>query len=86
MCVAVNGLEYVRRRLINLGSELHVDNVLLTLENHASESAKIHWRNALLTPLEQTPNQMLLFINQIISKIGAKVGKHSSVIIRIYII
>ncbi|XP_029160484.1 BAI1-associated protein 3 isoform X4 [Nylanderia fulva] len=72
MCVAINGLEYVRRWLINLGEELRVEQILTALENQAGESIRIQWRNALITPLEQTPDQMLLFINQIVSRIGAK--------------
>ncbi|KAL6435454.1 hypothetical protein ACFW04_005437 [Cataglyphis niger] len=72
MCVAINGLEYVRRWLLTLGEELRVEQVLTALENQAGESARIQWRNALMTPLEQTPEQMLLFINQIVSRIGAK--------------
>ncbi|KMQ96482.1 bai1-associated protein 3-like protein, partial [Lasius niger] len=72
MCVAVNGLEYVRRWLLDLGEELRVEHVLTALENQAGDSVRIQWRNALITPLEQTPEQMLLFINQIVSRIGAK--------------
>ncbi|XP_070168038.1 BAI1-associated protein 3 isoform X1 [Polyergus mexicanus] len=72
MCVAINGLEYVRRWLLTLGEELRVEQVLTALENQAGESARMQWRNALMTPLEQTPEQMLLFINQIVSRIGAK--------------
>lgn len=73
MCVAINGLEYVRRWLLTLGEELRVEQILTALENQAGESVRIQWRNALITPLEQTPEQMLLFINQIVSRIGAKV-------------
>lgn len=73
MCVAVNGLEYVRRWLLGLGDELRVEQILTTLETQAGESVRIQWRNTMITPLEQTPGQMLLFINQIISRIGAKV-------------
>lgn len=73
MCVAVNGLEYVRRWLLNLGEELRVEQILTALENQAGESVRIQWRNTMITPLEQTPGQMLLFINQIVSRIGAKV-------------
>ncbi|XP_067211831.1 BAI1-associated protein 3 isoform X3 [Linepithema humile] len=72
MCVAINGLEYVRRWLLTLGEELRVEQILTALENQAGESARIQWRNALITPLEQTPGQMLLFINQIVSRIGTK--------------
>ncbi|XP_054012267.1 BAI1-associated protein 3 isoform X1 [Hylaeus anthracinus] len=72
MCVAINGLEYVRRWLLDLGEELHVDKFLTALECHAGESARIQWRTALTSPLEQTPGQMLLFINQIVSRIGTK--------------
>ncbi|XP_025268949.1 BAI1-associated protein 3 isoform X1 [Camponotus floridanus] len=72
MCVAINGLEYVRRWLLTLGEELRVEQILTALENQAGESIRIQWRNALITPLEQTPEQMLLFINQIVSRIGAK--------------
>ncbi|XP_015609061.1 BAI1-associated protein 3 isoform X2 [Cephus cinctus] len=72
MCVAINGLEYVRRWLLNLGEELRVENVLASLEGQASEAVRLQWRNALTLPLEQTPGQMLLFINQIISRIGSK--------------
>lgn len=73
MCIAVNGLEYVRRWLLDLGEELRVEQILAALENQANESVRLQWRNALVTPLEQTPGQMLLFINQIVSRIGAKV-------------
>lgn len=73
MCVAVNGLEYVRRWLLDLGVELRVEQILIALETQAGESVRIQWRNTMITPLEQTPGQMLLFINQIISRIGAKV-------------
>lgn len=73
MCVAINGLEYVRRWLLDLGEELRVEQILIALENQAGESARMQWRNALITPLEQTPGQMLLFINQIVSRIGTKV-------------
>lgn len=73
MCVAINGLEYVRRWLLDLGDELRVEQILVALENQAGESVRIQWRNALLTPLEQAPAQMLHYINQIISRIGAKV-------------
>ncbi|XP_066592429.1 BAI1-associated protein 3 isoform X2 [Prorops nasuta] len=72
MCVAVNGLEYVRKWLLDLGEHLRVKRLLAALESHAGESIRIQWRNALLSPLEQTPGQMLLFINQIISRIGGK--------------
>lgn len=75
MCVAINGLEYVRRWLLTLGEELRVEQMLTALENQAGESVRIQWRNALMTPLEQTPEQMLLFINQIVSRIGTKVYK-----------
>lgn len=73
MCVAINGLEYVRRWLLDLGEELRVEQILIALENQAGESVRLQWRNVLLTPLEQTPGQMLLFINQIVSRIGSKV-------------
>lgn len=73
MCVAINGLEYVRRWLLDLGEELHVEKLLTALENQAGDSARVQWRNALTLPLEQTPGQMLLFINQIVSRIGTKV-------------
>jgi len=73
MCVAINGLEYVRRWLLDLGEELRVEQIFIALENQAGESIRLQWRNALLTPLEQTPGQMLLFINQIVSRIGSKV-------------
>ncbi|KAG7211433.1 hypothetical protein KM043_010720 [Ampulex compressa] len=72
MCVAINGLEYVRRWLQDLGEELHVEKLLATLECQAAESVRMQWRNALTSPLEQTPGQMLLFINQIVSRIGSK--------------
>ncbi|KAL2736409.1 BAI1-associated protein 3 isoform X1 [Vespula maculifrons] len=72
MCVAINGLEYVRRWLLDLGEELHVEKLLTALENQAGDSARVQWRNALTLPLEQTPGQMLLFINQIVSRIGTK--------------
>ncbi|EFN81951.1 BAI1-associated protein 3, partial [Harpegnathos saltator] len=72
MCVAINGLEYVRRWLLDLGDELRVEQILAALENQAGESVRMQWRNALLTPLEQTPAQMMHYINQIISRIGAK--------------
>ncbi|XP_034175454.1 BAI1 associated protein 3 isoform X2 [Osmia lignaria lignaria] len=72
MCVAINGLEYVRRWLLDLGEELHVEKLLTALECQAGESARMQWRTALTTPLEQTPGQMLLFINQIVSRIGTK--------------
>lgn len=75
MCVAINGLEYVRRWLLDLGDELRVEQILVALENQAGESVRMQWRNALLTPLEQTPGQMLHYINQIISRIGAKVHR-----------
>ena len=70
MCVAINGLEYVRRWLLNLGEELRIEEVLQSLE--VNDSVRQQWRTALMTPLEQTPGQMLLFINQIISRIGSK--------------
>jgi len=73
MCVAINGLEYVRRWLLNLGEELRVEQILTTLETQAGDSVRMQWRTAMITPLEQTPGQMLLFINQIVSRIGAKV-------------
>jgi len=73
MCVAINGLEYVRRWLLDLGEELRVEQIFIALENQAGESIRLQWRNVLLTPLEQTPGQMLLFINQIVSRIGSKV-------------
>jgi len=73
MCVAINGLEYVRRWLLNLGEELRVEQVLTTLETQAGDSVRMQWRTTMITPLEQTPGQMLLFINQIVSRIGAKV-------------
>lgn len=85
MCVAVNGLEYVRRWLLDLGEELRVEQVLTALENQAGDSVRIQWRNALITPLEQTPEQMLLFINQIVSRIGAKVQKREKKIYKYYI-
>ncbi|KAK2576363.1 hypothetical protein KPH14_005712 [Odynerus spinipes] len=72
MCVAINGLEYVRRWLLDLGEELHVEKLLAALEAQAGESIRVQWRNALTLPLEQTPGQMLLFINQIVSRIGSK--------------
>ncbi|XP_026828926.1 BAI1-associated protein 3 isoform X4 [Ooceraea biroi] len=72
MCIAINGLEYVRRWLLNVGEELHVEQILIALESQAGDSIRSPWRNALLTPLEQTPGQMLLFINQIVSRIGSK--------------
>ncbi|XP_076667027.1 BAI1 associated protein 3 isoform X1 [Andrena cerasifolii] len=72
MCVAINGLEYVRRWLLDLGEELHVEKVLTALECQAGDSARVQWRHALTSPLEQTPGQMLLFINQIVSRIGTK--------------
>lgn len=84
MCVAINGLEYVRRWLLTLGEELRVEQVLTALENQAGESARMQWRNALMTPLEQTPEQMLLFINQIVSRIGAKVPKKEKFNIILY--
>lgn len=71
MCVAINGLEYVRRWLLTLGEELRVEEVLASLD--ANDTVRQQWRTALITPLEQTPGQMLLFINQIISRIGSKV-------------
>lgn len=73
MCVAINGLEYVRRWLLDLGEELRVEQILMALENQAGESIRMQWRNTMITPLEQTPGQMLLFINQIVSRIGTKV-------------
>jgi len=73
MCVAINGLEYVRRWLLDLGEELRVEQILTALENQAGEPVRMQWRNTMITPLEQTPGQMLLFINQIVSRIGAKV-------------
>lgn len=73
MCVAINGLEYVRRWLLKLGEELLVEKLLTALECQAGDSARMQWRNALTSPLEQTPGQMLLFINQIVSRIGTKV-------------
>ncbi|XP_076763974.1 BAI1 associated protein 3 isoform X3 [Xylocopa sonorina] len=72
MCVAINGLEYVRRWLVKLGEELHVEKLLTALECQAGDSARVQWRTALTSPLEQTPGQMLLFINQIVSRIGTK--------------
>ncbi|XP_043506389.1 BAI1-associated protein 3 isoform X3 [Frieseomelitta varia] len=72
MCVAVNGLEYVRRWLLKLGEELLVEKLLTALECQAGDSARMQWRTALTSPLEQTPGQMLLFINQIVSRIGTK--------------
>nr|XP_012138168.1 PREDICTED: BAI1-associated protein 3 [Megachile rotundata] len=72
MCVAINGLEYVRRWLLDLGEELHVEKLLTALECQAGDSARMQWRTALTSPLEQTPGQMLLFINQIVSRIGTK--------------
>ncbi|XP_026297561.1 BAI1-associated protein 3 isoform X4 [Apis mellifera] len=72
MCVAINGLEYVRRWLLKLGEELLVEKLLTALECQAGDSARMQWRNALTSPLEQTPGQMLLFINQIVSRIGTK--------------
>ncbi|XP_060811267.1 BAI1-associated protein 3 isoform X2 [Bombus pascuorum] len=72
MCVAINGLEYVRRWLLNLGEELLVEKVLTALECQAGDSARMQWRTALTSPLEQAPGQMLLFINQIVSRIGTK--------------
>ncbi|XP_046745944.1 BAI1-associated protein 3 isoform X1 [Diprion similis] len=72
MCVAINGLEYVRRWLLSLGEELNVEGVLKSLEGQAGDSVRLQWRHALVSPLDQTPGQMLLFINQIISRIGAK--------------
>lgn len=74
MCLAINGLEYVRRWLLDLGDELCVEQILAVLDTQANEAVRFQWRNALLTPLEQTPAQMLLYINQIISRIGAKVS------------
>ncbi|CAK9797159.1 BAI1-associated protein 3 [Anthophora quadrimaculata] len=72
MCVAINGLEYVRRWLLKLGEELLVEKLLTALECQAGDSVRMQWRNALTSPLEQTPGQMLLFINQIVSRIGTK--------------
>ncbi|XP_020709879.1 BAI1-associated protein 3 isoform X2 [Athalia rosae] len=72
MCVAINGLEYVRRWLLSLGEELNVEGVLQSLEGQAGETVRLQWRHALVSPLDQTPGKMLLFINQIISRIGAK--------------
>ncbi|KAK9310329.1 hypothetical protein QLX08_000330 [Tetragonisca angustula] len=72
MCVAINGLEYVRRWLLKLGEELLVEKLLTALECQAGDSARMQWRTALTSPLEQTPGQMLLFINQIVSRIGSK--------------
>ncbi|XP_043486497.1 BAI1-associated protein 3 isoform X1 [Polistes fuscatus] len=72
MCVALNGLEYVRRWLLDLGEELQVEEILTELENQAGDSVRVQWRNALTLPLEQTPGQMLLYINQIVSRIGMK--------------
>ncbi|KAI4497086.1 hypothetical protein M0802_007832 [Mischocyttarus mexicanus] len=72
MCVAINGLEYVRRWLLDLGEELQVEKILTELENQAGDSVRVQWRNVLTLPLEQTPGQMLLFINQIVSRIGMK--------------
>lgn len=74
MCVAINGLEYVRRWLLNLGEELGVESVLQSLEGQAGEAVRLQWRHALVSLLDQTPGQMLLFISQIISRIGAKVS------------
>lgn len=75
MCVAINGFEYVRRWLLDLGDELRVEQILAALENQAGESVRMQWRNALLTPLEQTPAQMLHYINQIVARVGAKVRR-----------
>ncbi|XP_014609006.1 PREDICTED: BAI1-associated protein 3 isoform X2 [Polistes canadensis] len=72
MCVAINGLEYVRRWLLDLGEELQVEEILTELENQAGDSVRVQWRNALTLPLEQTPGQMLVYINQIVSRIGMK--------------
>ncbi|KZC11069.1 BAI1-associated protein 3 [Dufourea novaeangliae] len=74
MCVAINGLEYVRRWLMDLGEELQVEKLLLALESQAGDLARVQRRTALKSPLEQTPAQMLLFINQIVSRIGTKVS------------
>lgn len=71
MCVAINGLEYVRRWLLNLGEELRVEEIIVSLD--VNDTVRQQWRTALVTPLEQTPGQMRLFINQIISRMGSKV-------------
>ncbi|XP_043289714.1 BAI1-associated protein 3 isoform X2 [Venturia canescens] len=70
MCVAINGLEYVRRWLLNLGEELRVEEIIVSLD--VNDTVRQQWRTALVTPLEQTPGQMRLFINQIISRMGSK--------------
>lgn len=73
MCIAVNGLEYVRRWLVHLPHELQIESIMLALEGHGTDNVRIQWRNALMIPLDHTPDQMLLFINQITSRIGLQV-------------
>lgn len=51
-----------------------MEKVLTALECQAGDSARMQWRTALTSPLEQAPGQMLLFINQIVSRIGTKVS------------
>ncbi|XP_023290645.1 BAI1-associated protein 3 [Orussus abietinus] len=73
MCVAVNGLEYVRRWLVSLERDLGLAEVLEALEAQApAEATRPQWRSALLSPLEQAPGQMLLFVDRIVSRIGSK--------------
>ncbi|XP_051165972.1 BAI1-associated protein 3 isoform X1 [Leptopilina boulardi] len=72
MCVAVNGLEYVRRWMENLGEMLHIEDLFATLEGQAVEAIFLQWRHTMISPLEQTLGQMMILINQIISRTGAK--------------
>lgn len=78
MCVSVNGLEYVRRWLENLGEMLHIEDLFLTLEGQAAEAIFLQWRHTMISPLEQTLGQAMLFINQIIARTGSKASNFIS--------
>ena len=80
MCVTVNDLEYVRRWLENLGEMLRIEELFTTLEGQATDQVYMQWRHTMISPLEQTLGQMMLFINQIISRIGAKVRNFISLL------
>ena len=78
MCVALNGLEYVRRWLENLAEMLHLEELFASLEGQVNDAIYIQWKNTMIAPLERTLGQMMLFIDQTITRIGSKASNPSS--------
>ncbi|GLH13404.1 uncharacterized protein GBIM_17982 [Gryllus bimaculatus] len=72
MCVTVNDLEYVRRSLAALGTELHVDNILEAVEMATGDGNRQQWRNALYGILDGATTQLEARVLQIISRVAAK--------------